>query len=150
MSIPREVVFDLLPLYVAGEASPASRALVEEYLRGDPALAARVHAWKAEGIVPEDAAGASGPAPEAELKALVRTRRLLTLRTWLFGLAIGLTAIALAVRISFPSGGSPSVRLVLFEEPVTLGSVLLAAVACWIAYAALGSRLRTRPRGGAR
>jgi anti-sigma factor RsiW len=146
MSIPREVVFDLLPLYVAGEASPASRTLVEEYLRGDPALAARVRAWQAEGIVPDDAASA-GPPPEAEMKAFVRTRRLLTLRTWLFGLAIALTAIALAVRISFPAGQAPTVRLVILEEPVTLGSVLLAGVACWIAYAALGARLRTRPPG---
>ena len=86
-----------------------------------------------------------GPPPEAELKALVRTRRILTLRTWLMGFGIAFTAIALALRFTFHEGRLSNVRLVLFDEPVTLGSVLLAGVACWIAYAALGARLRTRP-----
>jgi len=144
MSIPREVVFDLLPLYVAGEASPGSRALVDEYLRSDPALAARVSAWQREGIVPEDAAIA-GPPPEAELKALMRTRRILTLRTWLMGLAIAFTAIALALRIEFVGVRATSVRLVIFERPLELGLVLAAGLACWAGYAALGARLRTRP-----
>ncbi|MGD2146149.1 MAG: zf-HC2 domain-containing protein [Anaerolineae bacterium] len=37
--IERNVILDLLPLYLAGEASPDTRALVEEYLASDPELA---------------------------------------------------------------------------------------------------------------
>jgi anti-sigma factor RsiW len=37
--IERNVILDLLPLYLAGEASPDSQALVEEYLASDPELA---------------------------------------------------------------------------------------------------------------
>ena len=39
MKITRNVILDLLPLYLADEASPDTRALVEDYLRNDPSLA---------------------------------------------------------------------------------------------------------------
>ena len=38
MKITRNVIQDLLPLYVSGEASPDTVALVEEYLEKDPEL----------------------------------------------------------------------------------------------------------------
>jgi hypothetical protein len=39
MNITRNVILDLLPLYVANEVSADTRALVEEYLETDPELA---------------------------------------------------------------------------------------------------------------
>ena len=39
MEIERNVILDLLPLYLAGEASPDTQALVEQYLASDPELA---------------------------------------------------------------------------------------------------------------
>ena len=39
MEITRDVILDLLPLYMAGEASDDSRALIERYLESDPAPA---------------------------------------------------------------------------------------------------------------
>ncbi|MCJ7537190.1 MAG: hypothetical protein MUO57_16805 [Anaerolineales bacterium] len=39
MEISRNVILDLLPLYIAGEASPETRALVKDYLETDPELA---------------------------------------------------------------------------------------------------------------
>jgi len=39
MEIDREVILDLLPLYLEGECSPNTRALVEKYLETDPELA---------------------------------------------------------------------------------------------------------------
>ena len=39
MEISRNVILDLLPLYIADEASPETSALVEEYLETDPELA---------------------------------------------------------------------------------------------------------------
>jgi hypothetical protein len=38
MEITRDVILDLLPLYIAGEASPSTNSLVEEYLETDPEL----------------------------------------------------------------------------------------------------------------
>lgn len=39
MEIPRNVILDLLPLYIADETSPETRDLVEAYLAHDPELA---------------------------------------------------------------------------------------------------------------
>ena len=39
MEITRNVILDLLPLYLADEASADTRALVENYLESDPTLA---------------------------------------------------------------------------------------------------------------
>lgn len=39
MEITRDVVLDLLPLYIAGELSADSRRVVEKYLQADPELA---------------------------------------------------------------------------------------------------------------
>lgn len=40
MEITRKVILDLLPLYLAGEVSDDTRALVEQYLETDQELAA--------------------------------------------------------------------------------------------------------------
>jgi anti-sigma factor RsiW len=151
MSVPREVVLDLLPLYVAGEASPASRALVEEYLQGDAELAARVKAWVAEGLEPAaagaaGAAAVTGPPPELELRTLARTRRLLALQRWLFGFAISFTAVGLALDVSQPPGQPLDVHFLVFERPLGFGVPLLIGAACWVAYFSLRSKLKTRPR----
>ena len=39
MTITRDVILDLLPLYLADEVSRDTRMLVEEYLKSDPKLA---------------------------------------------------------------------------------------------------------------
>ena len=39
MEITRNVILDLLPLYLAGEASEDTRILVKKYLQSDPQLA---------------------------------------------------------------------------------------------------------------
>lgn len=44
----REEVAELLPWYAAGTLDPADRAAVEQALAGDAALAARLHAIRAE------------------------------------------------------------------------------------------------------
>ncbi len=40
MNIPRTIIVDLLPLYLAGEVSQETRELIEQYLQTDPELAA--------------------------------------------------------------------------------------------------------------
>ena len=44
MNISREVVKDLIPVYLAGDASADTRTLVESYLKTDPELANDVKA----------------------------------------------------------------------------------------------------------
>jgi anti-sigma factor RsiW len=53
MEITRDVILDLLPLYLAGEASDDSRALIERYLETDPALA-KIAEQSTENALTED------------------------------------------------------------------------------------------------
>jgi len=46
MSVTRDVILDLLPLYLSDEASNDSRALVAEHLDNDPELARLATQWK--------------------------------------------------------------------------------------------------------
>ena len=46
MAVTREVILDLLPLYLSDEASPDSEALVKEHLEADPELARLATQWK--------------------------------------------------------------------------------------------------------
>jgi len=87
MNVTREVILDLLPLYLAGEASPATRALVEEYLKQDSELAQRVREQSAADFATTTAT----PSPDLELKSLRRTRALITWQKWLFAFAICFT-----------------------------------------------------------
>ncbi len=47
-STPRNIILDLLPVYIAGEASEESRDLVEEFAREDPEIARLIGAGKLE------------------------------------------------------------------------------------------------------
>jgi anti-sigma factor RsiW len=138
MSVPKEVILDLLPVYLAGEASPATQAWLEEYLAKDPELAERARRqWSA------GSAEAAAPAlpPDLELRAFGRTRRILALQRWLFGLGMAFSAVSLSLEISF----SPfQFRLLLMDFPAELVPCLAAGAACWTAYFILRSRLRTR------
>ena len=135
MSIPTEVILDLLPVYLAGEASPATRAWLEERLAQDPELAERVRRQRAESF---DQVLPPLP-PELELRALQRTRRMMTLLRWLFGLGMAFSAVALALELSFRPF---KLRLLLLDYPAQLGPCLAAGAACWTAYFVFRRRLR--------
>jgi hypothetical protein len=139
MSVPREVIVDLLPLYMAGEVSPATRVFVERALAQDPELARKVRdEWD------RDLAGGPGaaPPPELELTALRKTRRMLGLQKWLFGLAIAFTATTFSLRVDFTEGRIVS-RFLLSEHPVPFGISLLLGIVFWVCYYILRRRLRT-------
>jgi anti-sigma factor RsiW len=136
MSVPKEVILDLMPVYLAGEASPATRAWLEEYLAQDPELAEQVRRQPTE--IFSHSSLPSIP-PEVELRALRRTRRMMTRLRWLFGLGMAFSAIALALEISFRP---LKIRLLLLDYPAQLGPCLAIGVACWTAYFLLRRRLR--------
>lgn len=134
MNVTREVILDLIPLVLGGEASPASRALVEEYLKQNPDLADRVQVLHTEGFAP---IGSSELTPDLELRSLRRTKRLLGLQRWLFGLGIALTAVSLGMRIEFRGGRIAEFRFLLSEYPLELGIPLVVGLGLLIAYFAI-------------
>ena len=135
MNVTREIVKDLLPLYVSGEASPDSRALVESFLRGDPELSRLADALRAGELPP--LSKASVP-PDAGRAALEKTKGLLRRRTWLLALSLFFTG--LPISFVFDSNG---LRFPLLRDaPVFASASLVVAVALWIAYGATTRRLR--------
>jgi|EndMetStandDraft_4_1072995.scaffolds.fasta_scaffold803060_1 hypothetical protein len=84
MTVTRDVVSDLWPLYTSGEASGDTRALVEAFLAGDPAFAATLR----ESGAPLSVAAPPVLPPGHELMALDLTRRRLWGPGWLLWLAM--------------------------------------------------------------
>ena len=78
MTVTRDVVLDLLPLYLADEASADTRALVERFLENDPELA-RIAQQQATAEIPRDV-----PVPlekEDQMEAYEQAQRALLVRT---------------------------------------------------------------------
>jgi len=135
MKITRDVINDVWPVYAANEASADTRALVDEFLAGDPEFARTL---RTEVGLP---ALAVSPAHEQERKALARTRDLLRGGRWLRGLrlvALALTVFALKHLVTDMTWVRPP-RLFIADAT--------AAVVAWCAYAALLHWYRRRALG---
>ena len=135
MQVTRDVIHDLLPAYLAGDASTDTVALVEEFLRQDPDLARTVEALRANPI-PELPIALR---PTQEKQTLDMTKRLLLWRGMLMGLAIFLTLLPLSLR--FNNGKITWVFLQAMPPDAT-SVVCLGAVACWGGFFYVRSRLR--------
>ncbi len=95
MKVTRDVVLDLLPLYLADEASSDTRALVESFLETDPELASIVQQQAAAGI-PKDV-----PIPltkEDQMEAYKQAQRVLLIRTAI--LAVSISAVLVLAGIA--------------------------------------------------
>ena len=136
MNVTREVILDLLPVYVSGEASPATRSLVEEYMKEDPELAQRVRSqW-------EENFAKLAPPPELEMRSLRRTHHLLALQKWLFGIGIGFFATSLSFRFSSVGGHIQGPHFLFFDDPLAFVGCIAPGLACWIGYFIIRRRLR--------
>lgn len=140
MNVTREIILDLLPCYLAGEASPDTCALVEEYLKEDSELAQRIRLQCAERL---RRAAPSGLPPELELRSLKRTRRLLTLQKWLFGFALFFAAFGLSIEFSTRNGHFQEFHFLLRDYPALFGGAVACSVLCWISYFLVRRRCRT-------
>lgn len=140
MNVTREVILDLLPVYLSGEASPATRTLVEEYMKQDTELAQRIRLQWSDSLAK---AVPSALPPDLELRSLRRTRSLLGWQRWLFGLGIFFSAMSLSNEFSFEGGHLKEFHFLLSDYPAEFGSCVVLGLACWIAYFSIRRRLRT-------
>jgi anti-sigma factor RsiW len=90
MNVTRPVILDMWPVYASGDASPETRALVDEFLAADPEFANQLTRDPLAGLDPPKLP------PDVEVRALTRARRrlggyrsLLTLALVFSGLAFG-------------------------------------------------------------
>jgi anti-sigma factor RsiW len=132
MNVTRDVVKDLLTVYLAGEASADTRALVEEWLRADPALARQVEQARASDLPPVPA-----PAPSVEKRALGHTRRRLRVRAVVLGMAIYFSLLPL--NVVFNRDGFNGLLLKDWSGRVV---ALAVAAVLWGIYLVLARRLR--------
>jgi anti-sigma factor RsiW len=124
MKVTRDVVKDLLTLYLAGEASPDTRVVVEEWLRTDPELARQ-----AEQARRLDLPAVPALPPTVEKRALDRTRRHLRWRSVLLGFTIYVTALPLS--ITFNRAGYNGLLIDNWPERFAVGAL---AIVLWIVY----------------
>jgi anti-sigma factor RsiW len=107
MEITRDVILDLLPLYLADEVSADTRVLVEAYLETDPELA-RIAEQSAALELADDV-----PIPfnkEDEMEAYEEAKRVILRRTAIWALLIAFILCMLA-----------SVGLIVMAFLVTVG-----------------------------
>ncbi|HEV3344820.1 MAG TPA: hypothetical protein VG125_30870 [Pirellulales bacterium] len=97
MNVTREVIHDLWPVYASGEASADTRALVQEFLRQDPDLAALLREEEDQGLLRQEVPKLS---PDREGQALSKTKRQLRGPVWLFFLAMMFSCFAFGRIIS--------------------------------------------------
>jgi anti-sigma factor RsiW len=133
MEVTRDVIGDLLPLYLAGEVSADTRALVEHYLSRNPDLARAVAAARALELPPTPA-----PAPTSEKTALDETRRLLKTRSSTLATAAFFTALPFA--FTFDSSGVTF--LLIRDEPVVGAAWLFTAAVLWAWHVYVRRQLR--------
>jgi anti-sigma factor RsiW len=91
MEVTRDVILDLLPLYLDGEVSTDTRALVEKFLETDPGLA-RIAERSTTISLAEDI-----PVPltkEDKMEAYLEVKKLMFRRTLVWAGVIGLMLFA--------------------------------------------------------
>jgi len=134
MNITKDIINDLLPLYVANECSADSRSLVGEYLRQHPQEAAELHRIMSTTV--------QGMAPLAasldEMESLRRARRLVRGRSWLLGFAIFFSLAPFSV---FHIAGQT--HWLFLESPKAALGYGAIGVVFWIAFLVIRHRSRT-------
>jgi anti-sigma factor RsiW len=140
MNVTREVIVDLLPVYLSGEASPATKELVESYMKQDPELAQRLRSQWVENL--NTATPATLP-PELELRAFRRTKSLIGWQKWLLGFAIFFTSISASFEISISGAHVTEFHFLLQSAPAEMGICVALAVVFWTGYFLLRRRLRS-------
>jgi hypothetical protein len=127
MNVTDDVLNDLLTLYLAGEASADTRALIEERARREPAFAAKLAAAR---TVDEAAALPSAPPADLELRALKQTRHAIFLRTLFWGMGLFFTLLPLTVH----GDGDGAGFVFIGRHPGLVWAFWSVAAASWVAY----------------
>lgn len=134
MDVTRNVIIDLLPLYVANECSPDTQRLVEAYLETHPDLQQQAQQFAAN-LLPSTVPPELNR--EAELKSLKSTRRRLKLRSFLLGFAIFFSLVP------FSFGKVDGVSFfMLTDSPVSALIYGSIGIGFWIAYFLLLRKMR--------
>ena len=134
MNVTKNIINDLMPLYLEKECSADTRTLVEEYLKQHPEEAVELKRIL-QTALPE---GERSLPNSGEMLALKKARRLVRLQSWILGFAIFLSLAPFSVLHT----GSRTYWL-LIEAPVMALCYGMAGLGCWVGYALMRNRSRT-------
>lgn len=127
MEITRQVILDLLPLYLADEVSEETRDIIERYLKSDPQLA-KIAKESASLKLTEDV-----PPPltqDDSLMAYRKARRAIIFQVIIVSAAISIIFLMVILLMFFSSSSStssPSSATVASITPETIASPVLSA-----------------------
>jgi anti-sigma factor RsiW len=140
MEITRNIIQDLLPLYLAGEVCRETRALVEEFLSHDATLAAEVERLKSDSLRQILTGGTNMSLPQDhDAQTLERTRTKLQRTAWILALSIAFTLVPL----SFTFDKGHITWMMVRDVPRMATAYWAAAIGFWIAYFVTRHRLRS-------
>lgn len=125
MKITRDVITDLLPVYLSGEASADTRTLIEEFLTENPEFAELI----AEQNQPLEKTNINLP-KENEMKTLENTKSLLRKRSLYLAFAIFFSLFT--VSFKFGAGG---IQWMWADSPIVAVVCLIVGVVMWVGYA---------------
>jgi anti-sigma factor RsiW len=127
MTVTRDVIYDLLPAYFGGDASPDTRALVEDFFASDPEFGRMAARFQTAADRARQGGAASADA-ERERQSFSRVRARLGLRYAALGWVLG-AALAFAIALFTPADG----RFGWQHPGIIIGLVFsLMAGATWI------------------
>jgi anti-sigma factor RsiW len=134
MTPSKDVIRDLLPLYVAGEASADTVRLVEKAILDDAGIAA-----EAEALRRADPAATAAPArtTDRDRIALQRIREAVRERSILLAAAVFLSLVP----FSFYFANGRIQFLMIRDAPSMAIAALVAAAGSWVGWFALGRRI---------
>lgn len=137
MTLPREVIRDLMTVVYSGEASAASKRLVEEHLAADPELAREASDLERALALPEISQSAAVDST-VEKRTLDETRQLLRQRSATFAMGLFFTLLP----FSFVVQHSEVTFLLIRDAPIVGFAWWATAAVMWIWHAAIRRRLR--------
>jgi len=124
MTVTRDVILDLLPLYFAGQVSADTKTLVDEFLRTDPDFARMSQRF--DTLLKAQGTPADGGA--AERRAFERTRRLLKTRNQTIGMAVAYSLLPFA--FFFRNG---QIEWIMLRRPSVAATFAFTALVLWVA-----------------
>jgi anti-sigma factor RsiW len=135
MHVTRDVVRDLLPAYLSGDASADTRSLVEAFAATDPELSREIETLRAgAGLLPATAP----PDPSVEKRALAEAQQQLRTRTSTFAMALFFTLLP----FSFVVSGDRITFLMVRDAPTIAFCWWLTAAVMWFWHWRVRRRLR--------
>jgi hypothetical protein len=132
MQVTRDVIYDLLPAYAAGEASADTKRIVDDFLRDDVGLRTAVNDDAIE-LLRRPVLLDAGVGK----RALDEMKRLIRRHTWFHALALVFTLVPFSIIIE----GGVVQFLMLRDSPRIAAVYWLLAAICWGGYYATMRKL---------